>query len=268
MPKLEEAKTTAAADREIVAKRLFHAPRELVFKMWTSRKHISNWWGPRGLTTTTHEMDVRPGATWRFIMHGPDGRDYPNEIVYREIVEPERISYSHISSPPFETTVTFTVKGDGTEVTARMEFESAQLRNRVAKDHGAVEGLQQTLERLDEEVSKVVNAGSAVPEFVVTREFDAPRELVFKAWTERERLAAWWGPKGFKIRVAKLDLRPGGIFHYSMTTPAGDEWWGRFVYREISPPERLVYVNSFSNAEGGVTCAPMMPTFPLGPFRQ
>jgi uncharacterized protein YndB with AHSA1/START domain len=91
MPKLEEAKATAAADREIVAKRLFHAPRELVFKMWTSRKHISNWWGSRGFTTTTHEMDVRPGGTWRFIMHGPDGRDYPKEIVYREIVKPERI---------------------------------------------------------------------------------------------------------------------------------------------------------------------------------
>lgn len=154
MPKLADAKITSTADREISATRHFQAPRELVFKMWTDREHISNWWGPRGFTTTTSEMDVRPGGVWRFVMHGPDGRDYPNEVVYREIVEPERISYSNVSLPPFETTVTFVDKGAGTEVTARMEFESAELSNRVAKDHGAVEGLQQTLARLDEEVTK------------------------------------------------------------------------------------------------------------------
>ena len=154
MPKLADAKITSTADREIAATRLFQAPRKLVFKMWTDREHISNWWGPRGFTTTTSEMDVRPEGVWRFVMHGPDGRDYPNEIVYREIVGPERISYSHVSAPPFETTVTFVEKGTGTEVTARTEFESAELRNRVARDHGAGAGLQQTLARLDEEVAK------------------------------------------------------------------------------------------------------------------
>jgi len=155
MPKLRDVATPSTADREIVATRLFHAPRELVFRMWTDREHISNWWGPRGFTTTTYEMDVRPGGVWLFTMHGPDGRDYQNKIIYREIVAPEHISYFHESPPPFDMTVTFTEQGDGTSVAARLVFESAELRDRCAKDHGAVEGLHQTLARLDEEVSRM-----------------------------------------------------------------------------------------------------------------
>jgi len=104
---------------------------------------------------------------------------------------------------------------------------------------------------------------SVEQEFVISREFNAPRALVFKAFTERERLAAWWGPKDFKIRVEKLDLKPGGVFHYSMTTPGGEEWWGRFIYREITPPERLVFVNSFSDDNAGLARAPFAPTIPL-----
>lgn len=77
------------ADREIVISRLIHAPRELVFKVWTDPKHVAHWWGPNGFTNTIHEMDVRPGGVWRFIMHGPDGVDYPNKIVYKEVVKPQ-----------------------------------------------------------------------------------------------------------------------------------------------------------------------------------
>ncbi len=92
----------------------------------------------------------------------------------------------------------------------------------------------------------------AEQDFVIARTFDAPRELVWKAWTEPEHLAQWWGPKGCTIRVVKLDLRPGGMFHYAMAVPARATTCGRrFVYREIAPPERIVYVNSFSDAEGG-----------------
>ena len=92
-------------------------------------------------------------------------------------------------------------------------------------------------------------------EFVITRVLDAPRERVWQAWTEKERLAQWWGPKGCVIRVVKFDLRLGGHFHYVMQFP-GSEMWGRFTFREISPPGRLVFVNSFSNEAGEVTRAP------------
>src|SRR5207248_2469506 len=95
--KMNEANqpATLVGDREIVATRIFDAPRELVFKVWTDPKHIGNWWGPKGFATTTFSMDVRPGGVWRFVMHGPDGRDYENKITYLEVVAPERIVYKH-----------------------------------------------------------------------------------------------------------------------------------------------------------------------------
>src|SRR2546426_146985 len=90
-------------------------------------------------------------------------------------------------------------------------------------------------------------------EFVITRVFDAPRELVWKAYTEAAHLQHWWGPKGFKMRSCKVDLRPGGVFHYGMEAPDGSVMWGKWVFREIVAPERLTIVVSFSNEEGGVT---------------
>jgi len=100
-------------------------------------------------------------------------------------------------------------------------------------------------------------------EFVITRIFDAPRELVWKAWTERDRLMQWFGPKGFTMSAAKMDFRPGGVFHYCLRSPDGKEMWGKFVYREIVAPERIVLVNSFSDESGGLTRHPMSPTWPL-----
>jgi uncharacterized protein YndB with AHSA1/START domain len=99
--------------------------------------------------------------------------------------------------------------------------------------------------------------------FVISRVFDAPRDRVWKAWTEVERLKQWWGPKGFAVTHCKLDLRPGGIMHYGLRMPDGNEMWGRFVYREIVKPERLVFVNSFSDPEGGVTRHPGHASWPL-----
>ena len=93
-------------------------------------------------------------------------------------------------------------------------------------------------------------------DFIISRTFDAPRERVWKAWTSAEALAQWWGPKGAKIRVIKLDFRPGGIFHYAMAFQPGHDMYGRFIYREVAAPERLVFVGSFSDAEGGITRAP------------
>ena len=100
-------------------------------------------------------------------------------------------------------------------------------------------------------------------EIVSARVFDAPRELVWKAWTERDRLTQWFGPKGFTMTAAALDFRPGGVFHYCLRSPDGNEMWGKFVYRKIVAPERIVLVNSFSDEKGGLTRHPMSPTWPL-----
>ena len=100
-------------------------------------------------------------------------------------------------------------------------------------------------------------------DFVISRVFDAPRELVFKAFTEPERMKHWWGPKGFIVIAQTMDLRPGGMYHYGLKAPDGSTMWGRFVYREIAAPERIVLVNSFSDAKGGVTRHPLSASWPL-----
>ena len=94
-------------------------------------------------------------------------------------------------------------------------------------------------------------------ELVITRTFNAPRKLVWKAWTEPERLTKWWGPKGMPISVHKFDLRPSGVFHYSMRAPNGSDWWGKFVYREIMAPERIVFISSFSDEKENITRHPL-----------
>jgi uncharacterized protein YndB with AHSA1/START domain len=111
--------------------------------------------------------------------------------------------------------------------------------------------------------SEAKAAANAAKEFVISRVFDAPRELVWKAFTEPERMKQWWGPKGFTVLASKMDLRPGGSYHYGMKAPDGTPMWGKFVYREIVAPERMVFINSFSDEAGGITRHPMAPTWPL-----
>jgi len=403
------AATSPAADtaeREIVLTRVFDAPRELVWNAWTDPQQVVQWWGPRGFTTTVHEMDVKPGGTWRHTMHGPDGTDYPNKSTFLEVVKPELIVYSHSGGKKgdlgaqFEATWTFEAQGEKTKLALKMVFPSAAAREHVVKTYGAIEGGKQTLARLAEQLAKtpvtierIFNAPvgtvwkaitdldqmkqwympalesfkpevrfetqfsvpqgdknylhfwkvtEVVPdrkityswkyggypgesfvtfellpegdktklklthagletfqpesnpdlarsefaegwtgivselspflektrevtgkEFVITRVFDAPRDLVFKVCTEPEHLKHWWGPKGFTWVSCIVDLRPGGLFHYCMRSPDGHEMWGKFVYREIIPPERLVFVNSFSDQDGKTTRAPWNPTWPL-----
>lgn len=146
------ANSSGTADREIVTTRVFDARRELVYEAWTDPRHLAQWWGPNGFTSTIQEMDVRPGGIWRMIMHGPDGVDYPNESVFREVVKPERLVYSHLA-PRFEVTVTFEEQGGKTLLTMRMVFETATERERVVKVFGAIEGAKQTLGRLAEFVA-------------------------------------------------------------------------------------------------------------------
>jgi uncharacterized protein YndB with AHSA1/START domain len=110
-----------------------------------------------------------------------------------------------------------------------------------------------------------IKSGTATQssDFVISRVFDAPRDLVWKAFTEPERMKEWWGPKGFKVIASKMDLRPGGIYHYGMKGPDGSTMWGKFVFREIVAPQRLIFTNSFSDEAGGITRHPMAPTWPL-----
>jgi uncharacterized protein YndB with AHSA1/START domain len=111
-------------------------------------------------------------------------------------------------------------------------------------------------------MNKIAENPSVAP-FVISRVFDAPRELVYKAFTDPEHMKHWWGPKGFKVIASEMDLRPGGMYHFGLQAPDGSTMWGRFVYREISAPERVVWVHSFSDEKGGLTRHPMSPEWPL-----
>jgi uncharacterized protein YndB with AHSA1/START domain len=140
--------------RSIIGTRVLDAPRELVFSVWTDPKHLAQWWGPNGFTTTTHTFDFRPSGVWRFVMHGPDGRDYQNRITFDEITPPERIVYRHsggddVEPVQFTQTVTFEDLGNGqTRLTWHGRFPSAEERARVIREYGADKGLVQTMARL------------------------------------------------------------------------------------------------------------------------
>ncbi len=99
-------------------------------------------------------------------------------------------------------------------------------------------------------------------EFKISRTFDAPRDLVWKAFTEPERLMHWWGPAGFTMLSAKVELTPDGVFHYGMKSPDGIVMWGKWTYWEIVPPEKLVTIVSFSDESGGITIHPWNPDWP------
>jgi uncharacterized protein YndB with AHSA1/START domain len=99
--------------------------------------------------------------------------------------------------------------------------------------------------------------------FVITRVFDAPLHLVWKAWSEADEMQSWWGPKGCSIKVAKFEFRPGGFFHYAMQFSNGPGMWGRFIYRDITAKERIAWLNSFSNEGCGITRAPFDLLIPL-----
>lgn len=255
---METEVKSKTAEREISITRILNAPKELVFEVWSNPTHLSQWWGPNGFTTTVHEMDFRPGGKWLHTMYGPDGKDYPNEAIFTEIIKPDLIKFTH-TLPKFDVTVTFEAIGNKTRLTMCNVFETAEIRNIVAEKYGAVEGQVQTINRFEGLLTEV----SQVQEFIFTRTFNASRELVFKAFSEEKALAQWWGPKGMEMCDSKLDFRAGGIFHYGMKAANGSIMWGLFRYLEIIEPERIVFINSFSDKVGNVTPNIVSKDFPL-----
>jgi uncharacterized protein YndB with AHSA1/START domain len=145
------------ADREIVITRVFTAPRPIVFQAFTDRKHVDHWWGPRGFKTETTDMDVRAGGAWNYVMRHQQRGEFKNRILYRKVVRPERLEYTHDSGvdgdpSAFEVTIVFEDLGAETKVTMLAVFPSAAELERV-KGFGAVEGGQQSLERLAERLA-------------------------------------------------------------------------------------------------------------------
>ncbi|MDB5332571.1 MAG: hypothetical protein JWP03_3722 [Phycisphaerales bacterium] len=258
------------ADREIVLSRVFDAPRDLVWKAWTEVEHLSQWWGPQGFTTTTHERELKPGGVWRYVMHGPDGRDYENISTFLEVVAPERLAYKHGGAADcepvnFHVTVTFEkVAENKTKLTMHSIFPSKNARDLVIREYNALEGGKQTLTRLGEHLQKMgTAAGPKDQPFVITRVYSVPLERMWDAWTQRDHLKQWFGPQGVTIPHCTLDLRPGGVFHYCMRGPDGNDMWGKWTFRQIAPPERLEFLVSFADEKGNTVRAPFDVNWPL-----
>lgn len=242
---------------ELFFERLIDAPRELVWKAWTDPGHIAQWWGPNGFTTTTKHMDLKPGGNWIFTMHGPDGRDYPNKITYEEVIEHELMVYSHVDDDDtedisFHVRVTFEDVDGKTRLQMHQRFPSEEELRRVVEQFGALEGARQTLARLDEYV--LANTDS-MDDLVIERIFDAPRDLVWKAWTEIDRMKQWWGPKTFTAPAIKADVREGGKYHFCMRSPDGKDYWSAGKFLEVKSPKRLVLTDAFADAVGNIVPA-------------
>lgn len=248
MTERNEALVSAAPGRDtIVLTRVFDAPPEIVFEAWTSPVHLARWWGPKGFTTTTHAYELAVGRGWRFTMHGPDGTDYPTRTVYREIARAKRLVYAHYelegTEVLFETTVTFEPDGRRTKLTMSLRFASAAARDHVIERVGAIEGGKQTLGRLADHLAApklVVVADPNAPTIVTRRVVDAPRALVFDAFTKPEHLRRWMGPRALEMVVCDVDLRVGGTWRMVYRAPDGSEVGFHGAFREVERPERVV----------------------------
>ena len=233
---------TAAAARELVLTRIIDAPRELVFRMWTDPVHLAKWWGPRDFTNPVCEIDFRPGGALLIVMRAPDGTDYPMGGIFREIVTPERLVFTNCALDRDGnvlldglTTVTFAEQGEKTKLTVQTRA-TALVPAAAQYLEGMQAGWEQTLDGLERHAQDM-----AARELVVTRVIDAPRELVFEAWTDPNHLAQWWGPNEFSTTTHSFDFRPGGIWRFVMHGPDGRDYQNRITWDEIARPERLTY---------------------------
>jgi len=231
--------------RELTISRLVNAPRKLVWKVWTDPEHIKNWWGPNGFTNTIFQMDVQPGGIWEFIMHGPDGTDYKNKSVYKEVMKYEKIVYDHVS-PKFQFTVTFNDQGSKTLINIEMLFETPEARDNIVKVFKADVGLKQNIYKLEAYLRMI----SFEREMSLERVIDAPRKLVFDAWTNAEHIKHWWGPNGFTNPICNVDATPGGSMLIHMQAPDGVVYPMDGEFHEIVEPKKLVFTTAALDKNG------------------
>jgi uncharacterized protein YndB with AHSA1/START domain len=248
-----------ATEREIVMTRVFAAPRAMVWGAFADPWQVSQWWGPKGFRSTMTEMDLRAGGKWRLVMHGPDGTNYPNEMTFLEVVPMEKVvlelTGGREGAAPvrFHKTMSFTDEDGGTRMTIRIEFATAEERDRNVREYGSIEGGRQMFDRLAAHLQlKEKPAGEATHELSITRVFDAPRELVWRAWTDPEMAMQWSGPKQFPAFHVELGKKPGDRWRIGLRgrPPGSDaavEIWQGGVLKEFVPPEKLVYTYAWED---------------------
>lgn len=254
--------TVDANANEIRIIRMYDAPIGMVWDAWTDPAQVIQWWGPRGFTVTTHSRDLRVGGTWVYTMHGPDGKDWPNFTRYHEVEPQRRLVYDHGASssdakPLFRVTAEFRELDGKTELDMRMTLatpEEAQQTRAFIKAAGG----NGTWDRLAEHLEKKTSDRDI---FVINRSFDAPIETMFDMWTRPEHFSQWLPPTGFTMEFHRLDIRPGGEGFYSMTN-GQFTMYSRVDYLDLHRPDRIVYVQYFTDAQENLSRHPGAPTWP------
>jgi uncharacterized protein YndB with AHSA1/START domain len=225
---------------------------------------LHHFWGPDGFTNTYTKFDLRVGGEALFTMHGPDGTNYPNRFKFLMVDAPHLLVYDHDGgedSPgahPFRGEIELLEEGNNTRIELRLTGVSFAARDAIAKL--ALEGGRQNLERLAAFVAPMANP---MNKFEIERSFSGSQERLFQVCSQVEHLKHWMSPAGMKVLKAEQSLKPGGTYHYGLEVPDGNSMWGKAIYKEITPNSRLVYVQHFSDKDGGMTAHPMAPTWPM-----
>ncbi|MEY2536546.1 MAG: hypothetical protein QOG67_286 [Verrucomicrobiota bacterium] len=239
----------------VVIERTFNAPIGRVWDALTEVEKMRCWY------FDLKEFEPKVGFKFEFTFEH-EGMTYHHLCQVTEAIPPEKLAYTwKYDGYQGDSLVTFELSEDGDKTRLKLTHEGLETFPKLPSF--ARENFEAGWASIASELKQFVEKRAADREFVISRTFDAPRELVWKAWTERERLMQWFGPKGFTMPVAKLDFRPGGTLHYCLRSPDGKDMWGKFVYREIVPMERIVLVNSFSDEKGNLTRHPLSPAWPL-----
>ncbi len=246
---------------EIKISRVYDAPVKLVWEAWTDPKKAAKWWGPRGFTITTHSKELKPGGTWHYTMHGPDGTDYPNKTLYYEVEKYSKLVYDHGGyderKPLFRVTVLFSENKGKTKMEMTMTLptpEAARETEKFIKKAGG----NSTWDRLAEYL-EIESSGKE--KFVINRSFDADIETMFEKWTNPKHVVAWSGPIGATMEYIDVDIRTGGKSFYKMPNN-GTLMYGKVEYLEVKRPDKIVYVQYFTDEKGNRARHPMAMTWP------
>lgn len=247
---------------EIKIIRIYDAPVKVVWEAWTDPEQAAQWWGPRGFTLTTHSKDLRPGGSWRYTMHGPDGVDYPNSTLYHEVVECSKLVYDHGANddrpPMFRVTVLFTEVDGRTRMEMTMTLptpEAAEEARKFVKRAGG----EATWDRLAEYLE---HESTGKEKFVINRSFDVPLETMFEMWTKPAHFSQWLAPTGFEMQFIRCNIASGGSSFYVMSGSTGVKMYGRADYLKIEKPNLLVYTQQFCDENEKISRHPMAPSWP------
>jgi uncharacterized protein YndB with AHSA1/START domain len=255
-------KAPKSKSNEIHITRIYDAPVKAVWDAWTDPDQVGKWWGPRGFTITTHTKDLRPGGTWKYTMHGPDGKDWPNITKYYEVEKHTRLVYDHGATEDrpamFRVTVTFAEHKGKTTMGMTMALETPEKAEETRKMIKMAGG-NSTWDRLAEYLEK---ESSGKEKFVIARTFDAPIETVFEMWSNPKHVSQWLAPVGFDMSYIRADVRVGGNSFYSMTNHKDVTMYGRAAYLAVEKPTRLVYTQEFCDEKENLSRHPKLPTFP------